>query len=111
MKTTMTIKTLIYIGVLMLGLILSRSNLYAGFVEPAEGSKLVVSVNTALQTFDEALMMGLQLMEQSRSKDEYGIIMIYIESGVIEAEVKLEGLKTADALDSAGFVRKYVKFI
>ncbi len=110
MKTTLTIKTLIYLTTLMLGVFLTRAASYAAYVEPLNDSTVVVSLSTADQSFDEALMMGLRLLDQSDRMTKYGIIKIFYQDCCVSARVKLADFSRASMMDSAEFVRTYVKF-
>ncbi|MCK5520348.1 MAG: hypothetical protein KAI81_04485 [Candidatus Marinimicrobia bacterium] len=111
MKTRTTIKTLIYVTTLILGMLLNSSNIYAGQVNPDPDSSLVITVSTIHQSFDEALLMGLRALQQSTSMEKFGIINILLDECCVSAKVKLSDLRLISDRSSAEFIRKYVEFL
>lgn len=99
----------------MLTVILNVSMLNANYVKPEVNDRKVITVNvdTKDQTFDEALLIGLQLLDQSYKNCGYGNIVIDFEGEKYTAVVSMKALRDYDErkVNYALFIRNNVKFI
>jgi len=100
---------------LIVTVMISVSILNANYVKPEinDHKVLTVKVDTKEQTFDEALLIGLQLLDQSDETIGYGKIVIDFEGEKYTAVVSLNALKNYDERKThyALFIRNNVKFI
>ena len=112
MKSTLFIKTILYCSTLLLGLMLTVVDLKADYVYPTDSSAIEVTTYAINQSFDEALLRGLQLLDQSKNIDrQFGIINIKLDECCIQARVKLDDLSKAETMTASLFIRKFVTFI
>jgi len=107
--------TIKVITTLMITLMISTAILNAGYVKPKfnDNNTLTVNVDTKEQTFDEALLIGLQLLDQADENSGNGKIVIEYDGDKYTAVVSLKALAEYDVekVDYATFIRNNVKFI
>lgn len=100
---------------LIVTVILSVSMLNASYVKPGINDHKVITINvdTKDQTFDEALLIGLQLLDQSCENCGYGKIVIDFQGEKYTAVVSMKALRDYDErkVNYALFIRNNVKFI
>ena len=114
MKKNKTIKKI------LTTVIISTAILNADYVEDPEiktddSDETNITINTSAkeQTFDEAFLIGLQLLDQSNETNGYGKIVINFKKEKYTAVVSLNALKKYDEkkVDYASFIRNNIKFI
>ncbi len=112
---TKTNKAIQILTIVMITLILSTAMLNANYAKPEMkiDDTLTVNIDTREQTFDQALLIGLQLLDQACENHGNGQIIIDNNGDKYTAVVSLKALKDYDASkeDYASFIKNNVKFI